>query len=132
MNKIYNSVIIFLVLMISYHNTEAQISSLNATMESLEIIIEDEHISLQSSISIDQNTLIWTQHLSNLSEEFDIVSKTGQWDNTQNIGELIYLISEGDLSGEFKLYNQGENIFGELSIVNGASVKIIFTQITYQ
>ena len=94
---------------------------MNWSAESDLVTINDVDVELKSIFTKQGTSLTWVQEGYNTTQTniYNITSATGNWDVQNQLGELDYVLTNGDESATFKVTGTSEGVTLLLIINNG-------------
>jgi hypothetical protein len=109
--------LIVLAFVFSGTNIIAQNDAMNFTISSNAVRTAGQDISVSSTITKTDNTLVWTQNnAGNIDvSNFSIISTDGNWDESTSLGSITYTMAIEGYQSELTLIGQESGITATLT-----------------
>lgn len=107
MKSIFKGITVILVVF-SFSQLHSQTETLNFTINSETVQVSGQDISISSTLTKNENTLVWTQSNNENSDTttFTIINITGNWDQSTSLGTVTYTLDIEGSQNELTLIGQ--------------------------
>ncbi|PQV47451.1 hypothetical protein CLV33_107240 [Jejuia pallidilutea] len=132
MNHILKHIAFIFILAFSiYANSQNQ--TIDFTLNSNSLIIDEEVVNIESSIVKEGKSLIWTQTLKEAkrSVNFIITDESENWDPDTSLGDITYIVVIDDIKGSMTISGE-ENETKAVLVLNVPEIGTETTLFTIQ
>jgi len=117
MKHIYIKITILLLVLGSFQSN-SQTNSIDFTLTSENIKMVGENVTISSTITKTGDVLSWIQNNNGKTDttSFVISSSSGNWNQDDSLGSVIYSIAIENFQGSFNLLGEDSGVIGTLSL----------------